>query len=99
MDVNTGDGSVRIAGAPTALKAHTGDGSVALNLEPGTSIKENWEITTGDGGVSVELPGTINAELDASTGDGAITLATSGFRPTTTASTNFAAASAPVARR
>ena len=72
VDVNTGDGSVRIAGAPTALKAHTGDGLVALNLEPGTSIKENWEITTGDGGVSVELPGAINAELDASTGDGTI---------------------------
>ncbi len=72
VDVNTGDGSVRIAGAPTSLRAHTGDGSVALNLETGTAIKENWDITTGDGSVSVELPGSINAELDASTGDGTI---------------------------
>jgi DUF4097 and DUF4098 domain-containing protein YvlB len=72
VDVNTGDGSVRIAGAPTTLRAHTGDGSVALDLESGTAIKENWEITTGDGGVSLALPGTINAELDASTGDGSI---------------------------
>jgi hypothetical protein len=72
VDVNTGDGSVRIAGTPTTLRAHTGDGSVALDLESGTAIKENWEITTGDGGVSVALPGTINAELDASTGDGNI---------------------------
>ena len=72
VDVDTGDGSVRIAGAPTALTAHTGDGSVALDLDAGTAIKANWEITTGDGGVRLTLPGTINAELDASTGDGSI---------------------------
>lgn len=72
VDVDTGDGSVRIAGAPTTLTAHTGDGSVALDLDAGTAIKANWEITTGDGGVRLTLPGTINAELDASTGDGTI---------------------------
>lgn len=80
VDVDTGDGSVRIAGAPTALKAHTGDGSVALTLESGTAINENWEITTGDGGVSVQLPGTVNAELDASTGDGTIDAGDFGLR-------------------
>lgn len=72
VDVDTGDGSVRIAGAPTTLTAHTGDGSVALDLDAGTAIKSNWEITTGDGGVRLTLPGTIDAELDASTGDGHI---------------------------
>lgn len=80
VDVDTGDGSVRIAGAPTVLRAHTGDGSVALDLEAGTAIKDNWEITTGDGGVSLELPGTINAELDASTGDGTIDASAFGLR-------------------
>ena len=80
VDVNTGDGSVRIAGAPTALKAHTGDGSVALSLAAGTAIKEDWEITTGDGGVTVQLPGSVNAELDASTGDGAIDAGDFGLR-------------------
>lgn len=80
VDVNTGDGSVNIAGAPTTLKAHTGDGSVALKLDAGTAINENWEITTGDGGVSVELPGTVNAELDASTGDGTITASDFGLQ-------------------
>jgi len=80
VDVNTGDGSVRIAGAPTALKAHTGDGSVALSLAAGTAIKEDWEITTGDGGVTVQLPGSVNAELHASTGDGAIDAGDFGLR-------------------
>jgi hypothetical protein len=80
VDVNTGDGSVSIAGAPTSLKAHTGDGSVALSLATGTVIKDDWEITTGDGGVAVQLPGSFNAELDASTGDGSIDAGDFGLR-------------------
>ena len=80
VDVNTGDGSVRIEGAPTSLKAHTGDGAVALSLSAGTVIKEDWEITTGDGSVAVQLPGSINAELDASTGDGSIEAGDFGLR-------------------
>lgn len=72
VDVNTGDGSVRVQGVPTALKAHTGDGSVAVDVASGASISEDWEITTGDGGVRLALPPTVGAELDARTGDGGI---------------------------
>ncbi len=72
LNLNTGDGSVRVQGAPTMVKAHTGDGSVALDLTSGASIGEDWEITTGDGGVRLALPPTVNADLDASTGDGSI---------------------------
>jgi DUF4097 and DUF4098 domain-containing protein YvlB len=81
VDVNTGDGSVRIAGAPTMLKAHTGDGSVALTLDSGTAIARDWEISTGDGAVSVQLPAGINADLDASTGDGRVTARDFGLEP------------------
>jgi hypothetical protein len=35
-------------------------------------MSEDWEITTGDGGVTLYLPGEFNAELDAHTGDGSI---------------------------
>jgi hypothetical protein len=72
VDVHTGDGSVSIAGAPSVLKAHTGDGSVSLALDSGTTMSKDWEVTTGDGGVHVKLPASVNAELDASTGDGRI---------------------------
>jgi DUF4097 and DUF4098 domain-containing protein YvlB len=72
VDVNTGDGSVVVAGAPTSLKAHTGDGSVTLDVDAGSAVSKDWEITTGDGSVKLSLPGTVNAELDASTGDGGI---------------------------
>ena len=81
VDANTGDGSVRIAGAPTALKAHTGDGSVSLTLDAGTAISEDWEITTGDGGVRLQLPAGVNAQLDASTGDGGISAEDFGLAP------------------
>ena len=33
---------------------------------------ETWEITTGDGGVTLYLPKNFDADLDAHTGDGAI---------------------------
>ena len=35
-------------------------------------MTEDWEITTGDGGVSLYLPSDFGAELDAHTGDGTI---------------------------
>jgi hypothetical protein len=82
VDVNTGDGSVRVAGAPAALRAHTGDGSVTLDLDAGTTIGSDWQITTGDGSVTISLPATINAELDASTGDGGIVASDFGLRTT-----------------
>jgi len=35
-------------------------------------MKDDWSITTGDGGVAVYLPSDFGAELDAHTGDGSI---------------------------
>ena len=35
-------------------------------------MAEDWEITTGDGGVTVYLPGGFSAQVDAHTGDGSI---------------------------
>ena len=35
-------------------------------------MKDDWSMTTGDGGVSLYLPSDFGAELDAHTGDGTI---------------------------
>jgi hypothetical protein len=72
LAVDTGDGSVNVTGKLTAVKLHTGDGSVVYRAEPGSAMADDWDITTGDGTVSVYLPAGFGAELDAHTGDGAI---------------------------
>ena len=72
MDLDTGDGGVNVTGRLTAVKLHTGDGSIVYRAEPGSEMSDNWDITTGDGGVTLYLPNGFGAELDAHTGDGAI---------------------------
>ena len=72
LDLDTGDGGVTVAGKLTAVKMHTGDGSIVYRADPGTIMTDSWDISTGDGGVSLFLPADFDAELDAHTGDGSI---------------------------
>jgi hypothetical protein len=74
VKVHTGDGSVTVGGIIEGLAATTGDGSVAVHARPGSVASDDWEITTGDGGVTLELPNAFAAELDAGTGDGRISV-------------------------
>ena len=61
---------MNVTGKLTGVRLHTGDGSIVYRAQPGTAMAEDWEITTGDGGVSLYLPSDFSAELDAHTGDG-----------------------------
>jgi DUF4097 and DUF4098 domain-containing protein YvlB len=72
LDLTTGDGSVTVSGKPGALKLKTGDGAISLRAEDGTVMKDDWSVSTGDGGVTLYLPSDFSAELDAHTGDGTI---------------------------
>jgi hypothetical protein len=72
LDLDTGDGGVNVSGKLTAVKMHTGDGSIVYRAEPGTTMTSPWDISTGDGSVSLYLPSDFGAELDAHTGDGMI---------------------------
>jgi hypothetical protein len=72
LDLETGDGGVSVAGKLSTVRAHTGDGSITFRAESGTVMEDDWSIDTGDGGVSLYLPGDFNANLDAHTGDGSI---------------------------
>jgi DUF4097 and DUF4098 domain-containing protein YvlB len=72
LAVDTGDGGVTISGNLAALRVHTGDGSIVYRADDAASMTEDWDITTGDGGVSLYLPKDFSAELDAHTGDGGI---------------------------
>jgi DUF4097 and DUF4098 domain-containing protein YvlB len=72
LDLTTGDGSVSVSGRPGALNLKTSDGAITLRAESGTVMKDDWSVTTGDGGVTLYLPSDFAAELDAHTGDGTI---------------------------
>lgn len=72
LDANTGDGSIRVRGRLDVLTLHTGDGSIEAELTAGSKISSAWDITTGDGHVTLRLPEGFAADLDAHTGDGGI---------------------------
>jgi hypothetical protein len=72
LALDTGDGSVNVSGKLAAVRLHTGDGSIVYRADPGTKMNDDWDITTGDGGVTLYLPSDFGAELDAHTGDGSI---------------------------
>ena len=72
LDVDTGDGSVEVAGSLTSIRLRTGDGSIVYRGESGARMSDDWDITTGDGSVTLYLPHDFSAELDAHTSDGGI---------------------------
>jgi hypothetical protein len=72
LDLNTGDGAVDVSGRLDALRLNTGDGSIQLDVHDGSMMKGEWSVHTGDGAISIRLPATFNANLDAHSGDGRI---------------------------
>ena len=73
MIVTTGDGSVEMRGRFLGLRARTGDGPIDIDAMPGSIVRDEWRISTGDGGVNLRLPQDFNADVEATTGDGGIT--------------------------
>jgi hypothetical protein len=72
LSVDTGDGNVSAAGTFTSVRARSGDGSVQIAAQNGSTSASDWNISTGDGSVTLSLPDDFNADLDAHTGDGGI---------------------------
>jgi DUF4097 and DUF4098 domain-containing protein YvlB len=68
----TGDGHIDADGRFDALELKTGDGRVNLRAASGSTLGEEWEVRTGDGSVSVEVPEDLAADLHLHTGDGHI---------------------------
>lgn len=74
VEADSGDGHIRIAGRFDALNVKTGDGSVDTRVLPGSKMVSSWTIRTGDGSVDMVLPPDFQANIDATTGDGHISL-------------------------
>lgn len=72
LEATTGDGRITVDGRFTRLRVRTGDGTVAIGVDSGSKMDAPWSVRTNDGNIVLRLPGDFAANLDASTGDGAI---------------------------
>jgi hypothetical protein len=70
---STGDGRIAVDGRFDLLDLHTGDGSVEAAAAAGSTVAAAWSVRTGDGSVTLRLPESIKANIDAHTGDGRLT--------------------------
>ena len=74
MEATTGDGHIRMEGRFDALNLKTGDGSIQARINAGSKMAAPWNIHTGDGSVDLTLPDGFQANLEADTRDGRISL-------------------------
>jgi len=74
LEASTGDGNMTVQGRFDAVHVKSGDGNVEVDAANGSKISTRWEILSGDGRIEVRLPENLQADLDARTGDGEITL-------------------------
>ena len=74
LRASTGDGHITAHGRFDELELKTGDGHVEVRAGAGSSLAAGWRLETGDGNVSLEVPGDLAADVDLHTSDGHIDL-------------------------
>ena len=74
LHATTGDGHIEANGRFDELGLKTGDGHVDVRAKNGSSLAAGWRLETGDGSVSLEVPGDLAADVDLHTSDGHIDL-------------------------
>jgi DUF4097 and DUF4098 domain-containing protein YvlB len=74
LHATTGDGHIQANGRFDELGLKTGDGHVDVRAKNGSALAASWRLETGDGSVSLEVPGDLAADVDLHTSDGHIDL-------------------------
>jgi len=74
LRARSGDGRIVVAGRFDDLDLTTGDGRIEARAQAGSVMKSGWELHTGDGSVTLQLPQNFAADVDLHTSDGHITL-------------------------
>jgi len=72
LDAHTSDGTLNISGKLDGLNVSSSDGRVNLELASGSILKNDSNLRSSDGTVTVKLPKDLAANLDISTSDGKI---------------------------
>ena len=74
LHATTGDGHIQANGRFDELELKTGDGRIDVRAGSGSTLASGWRLETGDGSVSLEVPGDLAADVDLHTSDGHIDL-------------------------
>ena len=74
LRARSGDGRITVAGRFDALQLTTGDGRIEARALAGSAMNSSWDLHTGDGSVTLQLPENFAADVDLHTSDGHITL-------------------------
>jgi len=74
LRAETGDGHITAHGRFDELDLKTGDGHVEVRAASGSTLASGWLLKTGDGNVSLEVPGDLAADVDLHSSDGHIDL-------------------------
>jgi len=72
LHARTSDGRISASGRFDSLDLNTGDGRIEARVLPGSTVASTWNIHTGDGSVTLQLPENLAADVDLRTGDGHI---------------------------
>jgi len=73
LRARAGDGRISATGRFDVLELGTGDGRIEARALSGSTMASSWNLHTGDGSVTLELPGNFAADVDLHTSDGHIT--------------------------
>ncbi|SRR5579872_2597286 len=74
LRARTGDGHIRVDGRFDLLDLNTGDGRIEARASSGSVPTSGWNVRTGDGSVTLQLPDNFAADVDLHTSDGHINL-------------------------
>jgi Putative adhesin len=70
LRARAGDGHIRATGRFDGLNLETGDGRIEARALAGSSMTSSWNVHTGDGSVTLQLPENFAADVDFHTSDG-----------------------------
>ena len=74
LKAHASDGHIKIAGRFDSLQLSSGDGRIEARALAGSTISSSWDLHSGDGSVTVQLPEAFAADVELHTGDGHISL-------------------------
>ena len=74
LNASSGDGNLTVDGRFDRLSLKSGDGRIDAKVNSGSKMVEDWYVRSGDGDVTMRLPGNFAADLSLHTGDGHIQL-------------------------